>query len=316
MDELELYMEFYSLCDELYEISPWDFLDEKKLLSYVDQKANLLYYAVVIGSKSKLEGFIIFNQNDINSYDYYINNIMPNFMLLNYQSGLLISYLNKDQVSPSDNIIPKKLNITFKDKWISVKKYEKGFLPYVPNLEQFENYLDILNNFIIMLKHLKNNELPKLNDEQMVSRFFELNQNRYHTVIMPKMLPNDRFYRIDLGKKQLKELKKLEQNKLNIEIEFNNYLPILINDNYDDGKYLLDYFYIICDHDNNKIIDYEIVERNRLKTKEEMIEYSFNKLVEYFKKDGIVNSIYVRDNEMKELLNVFEKNKLTRVYVS
>ena len=316
MNELELYMNFYNLCDELYEISPWQFLDEKKLLSYVDKKSNSLYYAVVIGHEAKVEGVIIINQNDINSYNYYINNIMPNLMLLNYQSGLFISYLNKEQVSPSDNVIPKKLNITFKDKWISVKMYEKGYLPYVPSYEQFENYLEILKNFIVMLKHFKDDELPKLTNDAMASRFFEKEQNRYHTVIIPKMLPSDRFYTFNLNKKDAKELKRLEHNNLNIEIEFNNYLPIMINDNYVNDKYLLDYFYIICDHDNNKVIDYEIVERNRFETKEEMIMYSLNKLIEYFKKNGIVNSIYVRDNEMKELLGVLEKNKLTKIIVS
>lgn len=290
------WMNLYNLADEIYDLSLWNHLSDTEIISYVDRKTQKLYYLFVLGKGGMCKGFVIIHEDDILQYLNILENGFQPLQLLNYQTGFMITYPNKNTIEADDKIIPEKLGIGFKDEWIVFKYYEKGYLPSNLDEEKVDILTSLLENYLGIFKHVVNRdfELP-LKDDMMLTRYYSDDLKGYNNVIIPKMYPDFSYEKKEFSNELINNISKLKKRPKEYEIEFLNYLPISIGDNYKDGKYKLNLYMAIADRLERKMIDFKVIESD---------DYMVNleAIIKYFKENLLPNKIYVRDNLSREIL--------------
>lgn len=299
-NDKNLWMNVYNLADIIYEQAPWEYLWDYNLVSYVKRETGEIYYASVLGKGGKYKGLIIVDDKHINDYLKLMEKGFSSIQLLNYQSGIMVSFIDSKDIQDDDKIIPRELGIIFNDKWITFKKYEKGYLPYNLEAGSLELLKELLEAYVMLFSYLEDKKIPLPKDKEMVCRYY-LDENKgYNNVVMPLLTPDTEFPVIELDKNN-ESLKNLSDDEL--EVEFANYIPIPTGDNYADNKYKLDLYFAVANIKSAKLVDFKLFS-NR----------DYNDLNGYYKDRAldIINNykpktIYVRDELTKSLLSDFNR---------
>lgn len=305
--EKEQWLKLYSLADEIYELEPWKYIMDKEMLAYVDKDTNKLYYCIVLGHGGVCRGLVIIHEDNILDYMNIKNEEFEVLQLLNYQTGFMLTYPNAKAIADDDRIIPRELNISFKEEWIVFKFYQKGYLPSNLEIAQVEILGNILFHFISLFKHIKNNEfsLP-LDKDKMLVRYYNEELKGYHNVVIPLLLPTPKYFKGEFDKDIVLEFKVYPSM---YEIDILNFLPTAIGNNYKDNKYQLSPYMVVSDRIERKIIDFKVLDINDRINREEF-------LINIFKEKGLPKTIYVRDDASKYFLKDLEELKDISIIVT
>lgn len=302
--EKENWLDLYSLADEAYDYKPWEYVAETKFLAFVDDK-NDIWYASILGNAKKFYGIIFIKNKDINKYLEIYNNNYSAIQAFNYQIGLMVSFVKKTDLKDDELHLLKELGIKFNDLGIKFQKFEKGYLPHMLNDEDVTNFIYVLNNFMVIFKHLAKKEVEAPKDGEMLARFYSEEDKAYKTALV-KFYKEDEIYDIiNLDSFDFNFTSK--KNPIELELDFINYLPIAIESNYENGLYRLNKYFAIADSTHNKMLKIEIIDsfdyENEMEYNKAMIGY----LIDYIKTNFIPKRIIVRDNYTFNLLKDFER---------
>ena len=299
----EKWINLYELADELYELKPWDYSYDDKLLCYTDIRYNIISYASAMGKNGKLKGLFIFNENEINNYLFMIKNKISVYQLLNYQEGYFISYVNKKELKADEKIIPSKYNIAFNDIAICFHKYKKGYFPMQLNENDLDILLKLLPQYLYLLRHLNNNTLSFSNDNnKMITRFYDESLKGYKNTEIELILPEQYYEKFKIEDENIKRLYNMKKSQIEVEVEFTNYLPISSGDSYENDTYKIPRYFIVSDRINKKVLAFDIeADSNNFKDNE-YYKNSINKLIDLFERIGIPRKIIVRDNYIKNII--------------
>ncbi|MBR4496271.1 MAG: hypothetical protein IKP12_03975 [Acholeplasmatales bacterium] len=303
-EDKEEWINLYTIADEAYEYAPWNYIKETEFLAFIDDKEDI-WYASILGNNKKFYGIIFINNNNINKYlEIYENNYSA-IQAFNYQIGLMVSFVNKKDLKDDELHLLKELGISFNDMAIKFQKFEKGYLPHLLNLEDVKKFSYILNNFMVIFKHLKNKKVLPPKKGEMLARFYSSNDLNYHTANVDFYKPEEKYDIISMDSYDL-DFSSCKKKDIDIEFDFINYLPVAIGTNYSSGKYKLNKYYAFADSTNNQLIKIDIVDDNSFENENEYNKAMVNKLIEFIKTNYIPRSIIVRDNYSYNLLKEFK----------
>lgn len=298
MDKIikEKWLNLYENIDYIYDLAPWNYLNDNNLITIVDKNTSKLYYLFTLGKGGISRGLIIISEDNILDYlNIFENNFQP-LQLINYQSGYMITYPNKNNVDQLDKLVPEKLGISFKDEWISIREYKKGYLPGLIKEYDIDLLVSLLDNYISIFKHIKNNEINIPDNDKMISRYYSKELKGYNNVVIERIFPEYNIDKIDIDYSKIKGLK--QRNK-EYEIELFNYFPISIADNYENNNYKLNYYIAISDRLNRKILEFNLINNTDYTN---YLQFSINKLLDFFISNGIPKKVYVRDEYTKIII--------------
>lgn len=309
------WMKLYELADEIYDLSLWNYLSDTEIVSYVDRKTQKLYYLFVLGKAGMCKGFVIIHEDNILDYLNIFEDGFQPLQLLNYQTGYMITYPNVNTLEADDKIISNELGIYFNTEAIVFKYYKKGYLPTNLDEDMVEILISLLENYLAIFKHVVNRdfELP-LDKDMMIARYYSEELNGYNNVIIPKLYPEYNRVDVTLSDEYLNKINNLKRKAMECEIEFINYFPISVGENYSDGKYKLNLYSAISNRLERRIIDFKILDDYDVKAG---LEY----LIDYFDNNYLPSKIYVRDEITKQILSdLFSKYnieivKKTNLYI-
>lgn len=300
-DEKKLWLESYKLANIILNQAPWEVLHDNNFLSYLDHSTGKLYYGSVLGNGGVYKGIFIADDKHINNYlRMYCEDFTP-IQLINYQEGIMVSFLQEKDIRDDDKIIPRDLGITFDDVWITFKKYEKGYLPSNITINDLELLNKILENFIMLYSFLEDDKLPIPEEGKMLCRYFLEEKKIYNNVVFDILTPEEIYPIIDVDCSMNLENFNLSDDI--IEVEFINFLPIPTGDNYCDNRYKLDLYYAITNASKDKIIDFKLFKESDYNDisiyYNERISDLINFIIDNFKPKVIL----VRDEMTKSLLS-------------
>ena len=307
-EDKELWLDLYSYADLAYDLKPWEYVSETNLLSFIDDK-NDIWYASVLGNAKKFYGIIFIHGKDINKYLEIYNNNYSFIQSFNYQIGLMISYVNKKDLQDDELHHLKELGISFNELAIKFKKFESGYLPHMINIEDVEKLSYLLNNFMVIFKHLENKEVLPPKDNEMLTRYYSIPDKAYNTANIEFFKLDDEYRNVSFDEINLFS----KRNPIELEFDFINYLPIAIGTNYENGKYKLNKFFALADATHNKMLKIEIIDSNKYLDEDEYNKAMINNLIDFINDNFIPKRIIVRDNYTYNLLKDF--NKLTNLEV-
>jgi len=303
-EDKELWLDLYSLADLAYDLKPWEYVSETNLLSFIDEE-NDIWYASILGNAKKFYGIIFIHGKDINKYLEIYNNNYSFIQSFNYQIGLMISYVNKKDLKDDELHHLKELGISFNELAIKFQKFERGYLPHMINIKDVEKLSYLLNNFMVIFKHLKNKKVLPPKKGEMLARFYSSNDLNYHTANVDFYKPEEKYDIISMDSYDL-DFSSCKKKDIDIEFDFINYLPVAIGTNYSSGKYKLNKYYAFADSTNNQLIKIDIVDDNSFENENEYNKAMVNKLIEFIKTNYVPRSIIVRDNYSYNLLKEFK----------
>ena len=312
-EEKEAWINLYEIADEAYEYAPWEYIEETQFLSFIDEKEDI-WYASILGNKKKFYGMIFIKNNDINKYLEIYKNNYSSIQAFNYQVGLMVSFVKKKDLKDDELHLLKEIGISFNDDAIRLQKFEKGYLPHTLNLEDVENFSYILNNFMVIFKHLKNKNVCAPKKGEMLTRYFSKEDMNYHTANVAFYRPEEKYDIINLDLYDL-NFSNCESKNIDIEFDFINYLPIAMGSNYENGKYRLNKYYAFADSTNNKMMKIEIVDDKLYDSELDYNKEMINVLISFIKNNFIPKSIIVRDNYSYNLLKEFEEKANIKVKI-
>lgn len=300
-EEKETWINLYEIADEAYEYAPWEYVDETQFLAFVDDK-NDIWYASILGKAKRFYGMLFIKNKDINKYLEIYKNNFSSIQAYNYQVGLMVSFVKKKDLKDDELHLLKEIGISFNDDAIKFQKFEQGYLPHLLNLEDVENLSYILNNFMVIFKHLANKEIEGPKKGEMLARYYSNVDGLYHT-------SNLNFYKEEEKYDIIKIDSKIEflNNKKDIDLEFEfiNYLPIAIGTNYQDGLYRLNKYWAIANSTENKLIKIELEDFDSYQSELDYNKKMIDKLIEFINNNFVPKSIIVRDNYSYNLLKDF-----------
>lgn len=308
LEEKNDWLDLYSLCDEAFEYRPWEYVEETEFLAFLDEN-NDIWYASILGNAKKFYGIFFIKNNDINKYLEIYNNNYSSIQTFNYQVGIMVSFVKKDALKDDELHLLKELGIKFSDKAIKLQKFEKGYLPHMLNIDDVNELTYILNNFMVIFKHLKNKAVRGPKKGEMLARFYSIEDSNYKTSIVKFYKDEEKYDIINLDFEKID----FQSEKKDIEIEFDfiNYLPIAIGTNYENGKYKLNKFYAIADSTNNKMIKIEIADNVKYESIKDYNLDMVKNLIDFINHNFIPKAIIVRDNYTYNLLKEFmEKSNI------
>lgn len=303
----KLWMDVYNLADIIYEQAPWDYLWDNNLVSYVKKETGQIYYASILGKSGKYKGLVIVDDMHINDYLKLMEKGFSSIQLLNYQTGIMISYIDSKDIKDDDKIIPRELGISFNDKWITFKKYEKGYLPYNLEASSLELLKELLEAYIMLFSYLEDKKIPLPKDKEMVCRYYLDDNKGYNNVVMPLITPDNDFSTIKIPNENINNVNDLSDEE--IEVEFVNYIPIPTGDNYIENKYKLDLYFAVANVKSAKLLDFKLYSDKDYTDISIYYKDRVLDLVDFMINNYKPKTIYVRDELTKALLD-----DINRVY--
>jgi len=299
--EKKLWLDIYNLADIIYEQAPWDKLTDSNFLGYVERQSGKLYYGSVLGNGGLYKGIIIVDDDSINDYVRMMEKDFTSIQLLNYQSGIMVSFLNKKDIKDDDKIIPRELGISFNEECITFKKYEKGYLPYNLSSNDLPLLKEILENIIMLYSYVEEEKIPSPKPGEMLCRYYVDDKTGYNNVVFNILLPKEKYFALPIDE-ALKNVS-FNQSDDDLEIELANYIPIPTGDNYCDNRYKLDLYFAITNNTKDKIIDFKLYKEADYENIYEYYNERVSDIISFIIDNYKPKTIYVRDNQTKSLLS-------------
>ena len=303
----EKYIKLYELTLELYELSPWNYLWDNEILCYVPLKKNKLYYASILGKGGIFKGIVIIDDDNINRYLEIMKDNFNPIHLLSYQNGYMINFIEPKDLRADEKIIPNELGVKFKDIAFTFKEYKIGYFPYELQNENIDLIIDLLSNYISLIKHIKNKEIVP-QENHMILRMEE-EKNKYKNACVDFMVPEKNYQEIKIDESIIEEFKKLKKSSNIYEIDFMNYLALTVGSNYIEkiNSYKLPRFFALSNFKISKMIKFDIEKSTKFDNDIDYYKDVLSDLINYILDTGYLpKTIYVRDIYTKSLLKSLE----------
>ncbi len=309
VNEKKQWLELYEIAGKIEKVKPWKYFSDMDLFVYVSPKLNDIFYCCIMGNAGLHTGLNIYQGTQIHSYLSLVNNDYPETVVFNYQDCLSCVYLSKNETMPKNLEIIKVLGLSFKNTWISFERFEKGYEPSHINISQVEILIEVLNNFYEMFSKVINDNIKiDFENGNVFTRFYNDESKEYVDIIDKLMIPERKFGTVQISKEIEKDLKKLKLTNIELEYEFLNYFPVIIEENKTkDERYAYPLIRMIIDRKSGYILDQKFINMKDYKSREDYIVDSIDYLVKFFLRFGKPRCIYVRDEEamiaLKDLLD-------------
>lgn len=318
MKELEKknWLKLYEIAEKIKELEPWKDLWDTELFVYIedDDIDNSLYFCTM-GKAGVHKSIAIYKGDQIDGYLELVEEQNESILAINYQECLKVCYLDRIDTLPGNQKLIKELGLKYRGIWTSFEKFEFGYEFGMLNNEDVKLMIKGLENYYEMFKKYKNEKL-KIDFEggQGYIRKYSTKTKKKNDVVDNILyVPKKYMYTSYVGDYK-NILKTCTKTKMELELDFLNYLPFHIGDSKDkDGRYTYPLMFIMVDSKSQFVFDMNIYQKPD--NYEEYIENSLKNIIELFKKIGIPKRIFVRDRKTFCVLEDFcKKLKIELVF--
>lgn len=252
------YEALLNVAAELNKMKPWNYFENGDIIAI--QLEEMKYFVSVMGAGGQEYGLKMYDEVfGYASLEKILAN-MPHTDDFSLDiSALTINYVNRDELDKEDYQLIKEQGLTFRGKknWISLRRFEPGFVPTDPDEIDTDDMIEIVKIMIGVTKMSmdgwKYPDVP-LN----VFPLFEMDDDE--TIHLVGHIQMDRIEQvpieIEVNELEIKKIKKKQKSALEIELEYFYLQSVTVNE---DEQLIYPLIQVIVDHSTGQVIGNEII---------------------------------------------------------
>lgn len=252
------YNSLLNVANELNKLKPWNYFDNGDIIAI--QLEEMKYFVSVMGAGEQEYGLMIYDEVfGYASLEKIIMNMPLSDDFSFDLSALTINYVNRDELEKEDYQLIKDQGLSFRGKknWISLRRFEPGFVPQHPDYMDTEDMIEIVKIMIGITKmRMDGWEYPDV--PLNVFPLFEMDDNE--NIHLRGHLQMDRVenapLEIEVNEFEIAKFKKKQKSALEIELDYFYLQSITVNE---DERPIYPLIQVIADHSTGQIIGNEII---------------------------------------------------------
>ncbi|MFC7395195.1 plasmid pRiA4b ORF-3 family protein [Scopulibacillus cellulosilyticus] len=278
--------ELFNNVDQYKKLKPWEWMSSDQIIVVGLPDSRELTYCSVLGEAGEEFGLAIYLGNDgLKSIFKTLEGAEDYHDLVMNQRSILISFSDRDELSPDDYKLIKRQGLSFRGKkqWPLFRSFKPGYYPWLIDGEEADIINIVLRQVIEVVQRTKNN--PKLVNESHFDQWFaRLPIQKSGKVEWKEELITPKFYEDEeIGTVKLFESEfavrqmKNKYKKLNIPIEFSSfYGPEPVQENKGERPYYPS-FVVAAEQKQGMIIFHDIIAHDQYA---QQLQASFLKMIE------------------------------------
>lgn len=298
--KIEEWKEIYDVALNIKKLEPWNFLWNMQIITIKLPGESEPYFCSILGKDDGVTGISIYSGYEAIEDVYRLanNKETPYEQLVRYQNCITCYFGNRDELTNKELKLVKEMGYKFRGKgnWIYLRSVKNGYLPYMLNKEEVEEYTEVLKNLYMALRAVLLEGL-QINFEEgnTLLRLYDEKSKLWLNVEVPMKLPALNKGIAISDELLLARLKKTKKSNMRIELDIANSGVAFEDKSYD--RPLEARLVVIADRETGEILkaDIFIPDDDEIAT---LLKYLCDFIFEY----GIPSDLYVRDDKYREVL--------------
>lgn len=289
---LEQWQKLYEVANNIKKLQPWKFLKPLHFITMRFPTYDQLIGCTTFGSDDKFSGVVIYpGTESIGRICQLLEapDAFTSLLARMEQDQLLCGFGSRDEMSPDDRRIQKKLGLHFRGQtdWIFFRAATPGYLPNNITAKHADFLLAVLQNFVIACTYIKDN-VVQVNFEanEMFLRFYSPKKKLWINQVVPLnltgTLPSTSFD----DEKLCAYLRKKQYNGAHLEFDAPR-LPMLVKN---ESVTYCAHLTILIDKKDNQILNIDRIDAN-----ESVGDFIVGLFIDYIDRCGRPLSISVRN---------------------
>ena len=286
----------YEVAQNIRLLEPWNHLWESDLFTIMLPGRDEPVYCSVMGRAGECFAIGVYpGYASINSFYRLASSDVDELPFITgfEQDCLLCHFGNREEVSPEERAIYKKLGLKFRgrNEWIYFRSCKPGCIPWHINAGEADLLIQTLQNFTMaLLPYLEGKFEVDFDEGETVLRFYSPEDELWYNAV-EKMPPQPLVVAslIISDETLIRELKKHKKNGGHLEFDI-AYMPMPIQENKKERPYLPQ-IVTLMDKDKAIPLDHQLIDKDS-----EIESEIIGMLVTYIENYGRPVSINVRDD--------------------